>query len=196
MCVTCICKFIHEVASSISLIFFGALVQYIEIISHRFIHLTFVSQVALDQLAFTPVYITMFLVTIGVLEGQGWMQMKEEFKDTGVSMFVSDLVVWTPAQTVNFYFVPARFRVLFDNCVSLAMDTWYSYLRFDRLPADQMSSGCDKLKCLQASPVSAPVDDADLYLDPSTAKDCQTSKDESSNGIPIESILAVFASTL
>ncbi|RUS76434.1 hypothetical protein EGW08_015803 [Elysia chlorotica] len=88
-------------------------------------------KVALDQLVLSPVYVTMFLVVIGLLEGQSRISMKEEFKVTGVSMIVSDVVVWTPAQTFNFYFVPTRFRVLFDNCISFAMDMWYSYLRFD-----------------------------------------------------------------
>ena len=94
----------------------------------------------MDQLVLSPIYVTMFLVTIGVLEGQGWNMMKEEFKDTGVSMIISDVMVWTPAQTFNFYFVPTRFRVLFDNCISFAMDMWYSYLRFDRHPLHTSSS--------------------------------------------------------
>ncbi|GFO16326.1 mpv17-like protein 2 [Plakobranchus ocellatus] len=116
-----------------------------------------IKKVILDQIVLSPIYITLFIVTIGALEGQPWTLMKEEFKTTGVAMLISDILVWTPAQTVNFYFLPTRFRVLFDSSVSLAMDVWFSYLRFDRHSTskatgngshkDCCTSDCDEADC-------------------------------------------------
>ncbi|XP_013086950.2 mpv17-like protein 2 [Biomphalaria glabrata] len=88
-------------------------------------------KVCMDQFIFSPYSISMFLIIIGIIEGQGFDLLKNQFKKTAGLMFMTDMSIWTPAQLVNFYFVPIKYRVLYDNCVSLLADTLYSYLRFD-----------------------------------------------------------------
>jgi protein Mpv17 len=36
--------------------------------------------------------------------------------------------VWPPAQVINFYLLPTRFRVLYDNTISLGYDVYTSYV--------------------------------------------------------------------
>ncbi|KAH9515732.1 hypothetical protein Btru_011851 [Bulinus truncatus] len=92
----------------------------------------FVLKICMDQFIFSPFCITAFLLIVGLLEKQGTELLKEEFTETGVLMFLTDCVIWTPAQAVNFYFIPTKYRVLYDNSISLMVDTFYSYLRFER----------------------------------------------------------------
>lgn len=87
-------------------------------------------QVFVDLTICTPVCVALFLLTTGILEDQSWHHMKQEFKDTGKTMCITDIFVWTPASIFNFYFLPTRFRILFDSSISLAIDTYFSYLRF------------------------------------------------------------------
>ncbi|XP_059158765.1 mpv17-like protein 2 [Physella acuta] len=90
-----------------------------------------VKKIFVDQLVFSPTCVTVFLLTVGACEGQGTAKLKKEFQETGVRLLLADLILWTPAQAVNFYFIPAKYRVLYDNMVSLTADTVYSYLRFE-----------------------------------------------------------------
>ncbi|CAG5120737.1 unnamed protein product [Candidula unifasciata] len=87
-------------------------------------------KVSLDFIICSPVCVLLFLMTTGLLDRQGWSSFKEELQKTGTTMCLTDLLVWTPLQIFNFYFLPTRYRILFDNIVSLAMDTFYSHLRF------------------------------------------------------------------
>ncbi len=44
-------------------------------------------------------------------------------------MYLAEWVIWPPAQFVNFWLLPTRFRVLFDNAVSLGYDVYTSHVK-------------------------------------------------------------------
>jgi protein Mpv17 len=52
----------------------------------------------------------------------------KELKQKGWRLYVAEWVVWPPAQVINFYLLPTRFRVLYDNTVSLGYDIYTSYV--------------------------------------------------------------------
>ncbi|XP_059158767.1 mpv17-like protein 2 isoform X2 [Physella acuta] len=52
-----------------------------------------VQKVLLDQFIFSPVCVTIFLVTVGICEGRSLDQLKNDFKDTGTLMFCTDLLL-------------------------------------------------------------------------------------------------------
>jgi len=46
-------------------------------------------------------------------------------------LYPLELAIFSPAQAINFYFLPTRYRVLYDNCVSLIYDVFVSSVIHD-----------------------------------------------------------------
>lgn len=106
-------------------------------------------KLAVDQMIFSPVCVCVFLLTVNVskecMYATKWashnhyLKKKEslsdsqtsiisELKHKGTLLYLSEWIVWPPAQLVNFYFLPTRFRVLYDNTISLLYDIYSSHI--------------------------------------------------------------------
>lgn len=92
---------------------------------------TLVKKVVLDQIICSPVYLGMFVLSLGVLEGRKWSQIKEDVMGKGPVLYAAEWVVWPPAQAVNFYLLPTKYRVLYDNSISLMFDFFWSYVWYE-----------------------------------------------------------------
>ena len=55
----------------------------------------------------------------------------EELRHKGILLYLSEWIIWPPAQFINFYFLPTQFRVLYDNLVSLLYDIYTSHVCYD-----------------------------------------------------------------
>lgn len=86
-------------------------------------------KVLLDQLICSPLVIGTFFVTLGLLERASWDEMVLECKEKAWRLYAAEWVVWPPAQVANFYVVPPRFRVLYDNTISLGYDVYTSKVK-------------------------------------------------------------------
>jgi len=92
---------------------------------------TIVTKIAWDQILFSPVCIAAcILVSGGILERQTASQLVTETIQLGGRLYIAEWLFWPPAQFVNFYLLPPRFRVLYDNLVSLVYDTYTSHLKY------------------------------------------------------------------
>ncbi|KAK5634918.1 hypothetical protein RRF57_010630 [Xylaria bambusicola] len=80
------------------------------------------ARVACDQLLFAPVFIGVFLSSMGVLEGSS---PKEKLDKSYVDTLQTNWMVWPFVQLANFKFVPLQHRVLAVNVASIG---WNSYL--------------------------------------------------------------------
>ena len=87
-------------------------------------------KVLLDQVVFSPVNIGLFLVILGWLEGEQVKTVVKELQEKGGQLLKAEWIIWPPAQLVNFFFLPTKYRVLYDNTVSLGFDYYYSYVKF------------------------------------------------------------------
>ena len=47
----------------------------------------------------------------------------------GTQLYLAEWFIWPPAQFVNFYFLPTRFRVVYDNVISLGYDMYTSNVK-------------------------------------------------------------------
>lgn len=117
-------------------------------------------KLAVDQILFSPVCISVFFVTLAISKkcllaftGQPTTSVAfpavrsaerdasrptseletfiHDFKHKGAVLYLSEWLVWPPAQLVNFYFLPTRYRVLYDNCVSFVYDIYTSHICYD-----------------------------------------------------------------
>jgi len=88
-----------------------------------------VQKIVLDQVLFSPVCIAACLLVAGKLERQTTSQLVNQTVQIGGRLYLAEWVIWPPAQFINFYYLPTRFRVLYDNIVSLAYDTYTSHIK-------------------------------------------------------------------
>lgn len=102
-------------------------------------------KIVLDQLIGTPIGISTLLITLCLLQRKSMREFKDDMKHRVWRLYFGEVLIWTPAQFINFYFVPYRYRVLYDNLISLAYDIFVSYVMND-LPEDvikRTKTDCD-----------------------------------------------------
>ncbi|XP_060074215.1 mpv17-like protein 2 [Ylistrum balloti] len=87
-------------------------------------------KVIVDQLICSPIYISLFLLTTSILENKTWEEIKEETTSKGAILYLAEWIVWPPAQLFNFLILPTRFRVLYDNTISLGFDCYFSRVKY------------------------------------------------------------------
>lgn len=94
-----------------------------------------VQKVVIDQILFSPICISVFFITLGVLEHSKVSRVKKEIVQKGWMLYAAEWMIWPPAQVINFYWLPTRYRVLYDNTISLGYDVYTSYIKHE-VPLD------------------------------------------------------------
>ncbi|XP_043492279.1 mpv17-like protein 2 [Polistes fuscatus] len=89
-------------------------------------------KVIIDQLIGSPLCIGMFFLTTGLLEKSNLSELKHEIVNKAHKLYVAEWIIWPPAQIINFYFLPTKYRVLYDNTVSLGYDVYTSQVKYDK----------------------------------------------------------------
>ncbi|XP_037052258.1 mpv17-like protein 2 [Bradysia coprophila] len=82
-----------------------------------------------DQMICSPVVISTFFLTLGVLEQSSREEVIAEIKNKAWKLYAAEWVVWPPAQVINFYLLPNKYRVLYDNTISLGYDVYTSKVK-------------------------------------------------------------------
>lgn len=82
-----------------------------------------------DQLICSPIVISTFFLTLGVLEKSSQEEIVQEIKSKAWKLYAAEWVVWPPAQIINFYWLPNKYRVLYDNTISLGYDVYTSKVK-------------------------------------------------------------------
>jgi len=82
-----------------------------------------------DQIICSPIVISTFFLTLGLLENTSRTEIVEEIKDKAWKLYVAEWVVWPPAQVINFYWLPNKYRILYDNTISLGYDVYTSKVK-------------------------------------------------------------------
>jgi protein Mpv17 len=96
-------------------------------------------RVALDQLVFTPVFMPMVLSSVMLIEGRGAdipSTLKREYFQT----LQKNWMLWTPAQMINFRYVPPHLQVLFGNCVAALWNGFLSFVAHHNIGSALVSS--------------------------------------------------------
>jgi hypothetical protein len=82
-------------------------------------NLNVLTKIALDRLILTPPFLLLTLVYMQFLQTFSVAKTSAAVKNIYASALYLNWRVWTPAQAVNFKFVPLEYRVLFGNLVAL-----------------------------------------------------------------------------
>ncbi|KAK4291870.1 hypothetical protein Pmani_035320 [Petrolisthes manimaculis] len=94
-----------------------------------------------DQLLFSPVCLTVFFLSLGLFKGGDWQEFLTDLQHKGWRLYAAEWLVWPPVQLFNFYFLPTKFRVLFDNAISLLFDVYTSHVCYDAKFAEEDDQG-------------------------------------------------------
>lgn len=86
-------------------------------------------KIVLDQLICSPLYISAFFVTLGILEKKEAHEVWEEIKEKAWKLYAAEWTVWPVAQFVNFYWIPTHYRIFYDNVISLGYDVFTSKVK-------------------------------------------------------------------
>ncbi|XP_039499319.1 mpv17-like protein 2 [Drosophila santomea] len=86
-------------------------------------------KIVLDQLICSPIYISAFFVTLGLLERKTKHEVWEEIKEKAWKLYAAEWTVWPVAQFVNFYWIPTHYRIFYDNIISLGYDVLTSKVK-------------------------------------------------------------------
>lgn len=96
-----------------------------------------VKKLMLDQFICSPIIIMSFFATVAIFEDNPLENFNEEVKDKFWTLYKAEWVVWPPAQIINFYFLPTRYRVLYDNTISLCYDVYTSHVKHAKIEKDE-----------------------------------------------------------
>jgi len=90
---------------------------------------TVLKKIVIDQIVGSPLCISTFFATIATLEGSTFQDFIKEVKDKAWRLYVAEWMIWPPCQFLNFYVLSTKYRVLFDNLVSLGYDVYTSRVK-------------------------------------------------------------------
>ncbi|KAF8203275.1 hypothetical protein BJ912DRAFT_350795 [Pholiota molesta] len=85
-------------------------------------------RVACDQLVMAPVGLSLFLGSIGIMEGRSPSQIRERFVDLYKTALIANWKIWPLAQTINFRYMPLPYRVPFIQTCGIFWTLYLSLL--------------------------------------------------------------------
>ncbi|XP_026737873.1 mpv17-like protein 2 [Trichoplusia ni] len=88
-----------------------------------------IKKLVLDQCICSPIIILSFFATVAIFEDDPIENLTEEVSEKFWTLYKAEWVVWPPAQIINFYLLPTRYRVAYDNTVSLGYDVYTSHVK-------------------------------------------------------------------
>lgn len=86
-----------------------------------------------DQIICSPIVISTFFLTLGVLESANKEQIMREIREKALRLYLAEWTVWPPAQVFNFYCLPNKYRILYDNTISLGYDVYTSKVKHGKM---------------------------------------------------------------
>ena len=90
---------------------------------------TAIKRAAIEQVSYGPLALTYFFFGMSVLELKPLYVCVNEVKEKFWVAYVSGLVYWPVAQTVNFYCISDKNRIVFVSMISFIWTTYLSHIK-------------------------------------------------------------------
>ena len=87
-------------------------------------------RLALDQIVWTPIFLTGFLTGMSVLEGHTFGQAKKKLENKFFDTIKASWAVWIPVQSINLSLVPVTHRPVVIQVVALGWNTFLSFINY------------------------------------------------------------------
>jgi len=97
-------------------------------------------RVAADQLFMAPIGLSIFVGSMGIMEGRDATHIQRKYADMLVPALLMNWQVWPLAQFVNFRFIPLAYRVPFQSSCGVF---WTLYLSILNSKEDQAQDRAD-----------------------------------------------------
>lgn len=98
-------------------------------------------RVAADQLIMAPIGLTLFIGSMGMMEGRTRSQIKQKYQDLFGDALIANWKVWPLAQMINFRYMPLPYRVPFNQACGVLWTLYLSMLnsREDKKQDDRVA---------------------------------------------------------
>ncbi|XP_030852306.1 mpv17-like protein 2 isoform X2 [Strongylocentrotus purpuratus] len=97
---------------------------------------TVATKIVLDEIIASPVLTISFLVGLGLCEGKPLSDCGTMVKEKFPTIWMMDLIVWTPAQWINFRCLPFPVRVVYVNTLDMMWSMFLSFYTYNDGPLD------------------------------------------------------------
>lgn len=87
-----------------------------------------VLKAVIEQFTWAPVAYTQFYICMNLMEGKSWEECIHQCKSKIPQTWKTGACVWPIVQTVNFWIVPMKNRVVFVSIFSYLWNTFLSYM--------------------------------------------------------------------
>jgi len=92
-----------------------------------------VAKKVIADLSVSPFFTSTFIAGIATLEGKSAIESLDEYRRKFFQVIALDICVWPPAQSVNFFFLPPAFRVLYVSFVVLIYTCFLTWIKHSEL---------------------------------------------------------------
>lgn len=89
-----------------------------------------IKKIAMDCFIMGPGSIIVFFTVLGTLQRKSRADVIRDWSGKGIQILIADFVIWPPTEFISFRYLPLRYRVFYDNAVSLTFDNYYSYIMY------------------------------------------------------------------
>ncbi|CAI6375194.1 unnamed protein product [Macrosiphum euphorbiae] len=85
-------------------------------------------KILVDQLIASPIITGSIMTMSRVFSGDEWPQIQKKLEDNYVKVLLTSYTIWPAVQALNFTIIPQHYRVLTVQIVSLAWNTYLSFM--------------------------------------------------------------------
>ncbi|XP_054276113.1 mpv17-like protein 2 isoform X1 [Macrosteles quadrilineatus] len=105
--------------------------KYIDFILPKRTLKSVMKKILLDQTVASPSAICIFFYGLGLLEDGDFKEAHKEMKQKFLTIYMMDWIVWPPTQYLNFAYLPAKYRVVYVNFITMLYDVFLSYVKYE-----------------------------------------------------------------